>query len=121
VDPALMAEWFGLSHTLEAHPGGIFRVECSNRNFACGVYTEVIPYRRVAFTWGWEGPDRTLATLKPGTLLVEIELEPKNGGTLLTFRHSGLPEALKGMHSERWIYYLGRLQEVAGKRRAGAR
>jgi uncharacterized protein YndB with AHSA1/START domain len=112
-----MAEWFGLSHALEAHPGGIFRVECNNRNFACGVYTEVIPSRRVAFTWGWEGPDQDLAALKPGTSLVEIELEPKNGGTLLRFRHSGLTKALERMHAERWIYYLGRLQEVAGKRK----
>jgi len=116
VDPALMAEWFGFSHRLEAHRDGIFRVECSKGNFACGTYTEVLPYRRVAFTWGWEGPDQTLATLKPGTSLVEIELEPRNGGTLLSFRHSRLPEALEGMHSERWIFYLARLQEVAGKR-----
>lgn len=51
VDPLLMAEWFGISHTVEAHPGGVFRVEVSRGNVAHGVFTEVIPHRRVAFTW----------------------------------------------------------------------
>jgi uncharacterized protein YndB with AHSA1/START domain len=59
VDGALMAQWFGLSHTLEPRPGGLFRVECSNGNVALGQYTEVVPHRRVAFTWGWEPPNLT--------------------------------------------------------------
>src|SRR6516162_8794871 len=54
VNPSLMAEWFGISHVLEARPGGTFRVEVSQGNVAIGVFTEVTPYRRVAFTWGWE-------------------------------------------------------------------
>src|SRR5215471_9840403 len=54
VDPTLMADWIGLTHTLEPHPGGMFRVEVSEGNVARGVYTEVIPPRRVVFTWGWE-------------------------------------------------------------------
>jgi hypothetical protein len=45
VDPSLMAEWFGISHLLEARPGGTFRVEVSQGNVAIGVFTEVTPYR----------------------------------------------------------------------------
>jgi len=51
VDPALMAEWFGISHVLDVKVGGTFRVEVSRGNVAVGVFTEVVPYRRVAFTW----------------------------------------------------------------------
>jgi uncharacterized protein YndB with AHSA1/START domain len=54
VDPVQMARWISISHTVEAHPGGVFRVEVSRGNVASGVYTEVILHRRVAFTWGWE-------------------------------------------------------------------
>src|SRR6516225_8011281 len=106
VDPSLMAEWFGISHVLEARPGGTFRVEVSRGNVAIGVFTEVTPSRRVAFTWGWESPDAALASLRPGSSLVEIELEPQKGGTLLRLRHSGLPGGLEEMHGERWSYHL---------------
>jgi uncharacterized protein YndB with AHSA1/START domain len=121
VDPAQMAQWIGLSHALEPHPGGGFRIEVSSGHVARGVYTEVTPYRRVAFTWGWETQDPALAALKPGTSLVEFELEPKDGGTLVRFRHSGLPKDLEPMHRERWSFYLARLQAVAGAPGNGVR
>ena len=110
VEPAFMARWFGQQHTLDPRPGGIFRVEVSAGNFARGTYTEVIPYRRIAFTWGWEG--RT--DLPPGRSLVEIELVPKEGGTLLRLRHSGLPTTAEAPftredHGKRWAKYLARL------------
>jgi uncharacterized protein YndB with AHSA1/START domain len=110
---AMMAQWFGLSHALDATPGGIFRVEVSPGNIAVGVFTEVKPHRRVAFTWGWESADEALASLKPGTSLVEIELEAQNGGTIVRLRHSGLPERIDRMHGERWSYYLDQLDQAA--------
>lgn len=113
VDPLLMAEWFGISHTVEAHPGGVFRVEVSRGNVAHGVFTEVIAHRRVAFTWGWESGDPSLTSLSPGSSLVEIDLEPRNGGTLVRLRHSGLPGSLKRIHGERWSHHLARLEETA--------
>jgi uncharacterized protein YndB with AHSA1/START domain len=112
VDPALMAEWFGLTHTVEAHPGGVFCVEVSQGNVARGVYTEVIPHRRVAFSWGWQSGDPSLTALSPGSSLVEIDLEPRNGGTLVRLRHSGLPDSLGRIHGERWSHHLARLEEA---------
>ena len=112
VEPALMARWFGRQHTLDPRPGGIFRVEVSAGKFAHGTYTQVIPHRRVAFTWGWEGRD----DLPPGNSLVEIELVPREGGTLLRLRHSGLSETAEAPftpedHRKRWEKYLARLQQ----------
>ena len=112
VDPVLMAEWFGISHTVEAHPDGVFRVEVSRGNVARGVFTEVIPHRRVAFSWGWQSGDPSLTALSPGSSLVEIDLEPRNGGTLVRLRHSGLPDSLQRIHSERWSHHLARLEEA---------
>jgi uncharacterized protein YndB with AHSA1/START domain len=110
VDPALMAQWIGLFHNLDPRPGGVFEVEVSRGNVARGVYTEVTPFRRVAFTWGWETQDPTLSMLPPGASLVELELEPKDGGTLLRLRHSRLPGDTPSIHGERWSHYLGKLE-----------
>ena len=112
VEPAFMARWFGQQHNLDPRPAGIFRVEVNAGNFARGTYTEVIPHRRIAFTWGWEG--RT--DLPPGRSLVEIELVPKEGGTLLRLRHSGLPKTAEAPftpedHGRRWANYLVRLKQ----------
>jgi uncharacterized protein YndB with AHSA1/START domain len=52
IDPALMASWFGLKHSLEPRPGGVFDVQVGPDHRARGVFTEVVPNRRVAFTWG---------------------------------------------------------------------
>ena len=112
VDPAFMVQWFGRRHTLDPRPGGVFRVEVSAGAVACGTYTEVTPCRRVAFTWGWEGRD----DLPPGQSLVEIELEPKDGGVLIRLRHSGFSSSVRAPfmpedHGKRWSHYLARLQE----------
>jgi uncharacterized protein YndB with AHSA1/START domain len=98
---------------LDPRPGGVFQVEVSHRNIARGVYAEVTPYRRVAFTWDWDSLDPALAAMLPGASLVEIELEPTKGGTRLRLRHSRLREELSTIHRERWSVYLGRLADSA--------
>jgi uncharacterized protein YndB with AHSA1/START domain len=109
VNPALMAEWFGMRHVLEPRIGGTFQVEVSPGNIARGIFTEVVPGRRVAFTWGWESPDDALAAHKPGSSTVQIDLEPHERGTLLRLVHAGLPKDLERIHAERWGLYLDRL------------
>lgn len=52
VDGALMAQWFGLSHTLEPRPGGLFRVECGRGNVALGRYTGRSAWSPCRVTWG---------------------------------------------------------------------
>ena len=120
VDPTLMADWIGLTHTLEPHPGGMFRVEVSEGNVARGVYTEVIPPRRVVFTWGWESAPsgEPWAAVPAGSSVVEIDLEAKEAGTLLRLRHRRLPSSSSEMHGERWADYLSRLAAAAPGTRA---
>jgi uncharacterized protein YndB with AHSA1/START domain len=109
-DAQLMAHWLGSFQQLDPQPGGVFQVEVSPSNVARGEYTEVVPFRRVAFTWGWNSLRPDIAALRPGTSLVEIDLEPQDGGTRLRLRHSGLPDGLQAIHAERWSAYLGRLE-----------
>ena len=109
IDAQLMAHWLGSFQKLDPQPGGIFQVEVSPGNIARGEYTEVVPFRRVAFTWGWNSLRPDFAALRPGTSLVEIELEPQAGGTRLRLRHSRLPDELRPIHGERWSAYLNHL------------
>lgn len=111
-DPALMALWLGRGHALDPRPGGAFRVEVSDGNVASGVYTVVDPPRRIAFTWGWETQNFSEIHFPPSASLVEIELEPKDSGTLVRLRHRGLPDPMADMHRERWGRYLQRLRSA---------
>jgi len=113
VEPSLMARWIGLSHDLEPQPGGRFRIEVSSGNIASGRFVEVLPPRRVAFTWGWENQDGDLSLLPPGASLVEIDLKAKDSGTLLRLRHYRLPADLAARHGVRWSFYLANLQAKA--------
>jgi uncharacterized protein YndB with AHSA1/START domain len=105
----LMAEWFGALPTLDPKPGGVFRVDFNNGHVALCVFTEVKPHRRVVFTWGWESAEGALASMKPGSSTVEIELTAHAGGTHLRLRHTGIPEEFVPIHGEKWPSYLRRL------------
>jgi uncharacterized protein YndB with AHSA1/START domain len=109
-DPAEYVRWKGRIAELEPTRGGIFRVQFADANqIAAGRYVEVVPNRRVVFTWGWEGD----AMVPPGSSTVEIDLEPSGRGTRLRLVHRGLPEAGISQHAEGWDFFLGRLEDVA--------
>jgi uncharacterized protein YndB with AHSA1/START domain len=77
--------------------------------------------KELRFSWGWESRDPSFSALSPGSSLVEIDLEPRNGGTLVRLRHSGLPDSLERIHGERWSHHLVELEaavlESAAKRK----
>ena len=72
-----------------------------------GEFVEVVPNRRLVFTWGWEGDAPPVA---PGASTVVIELEPDETGTLLRLTHGDLvsPEIAEH-HRQGWERYLDRL------------
>ncbi len=109
-DPERLIRWMGVSAELDPRPGGIFLVDVNPGWIARGEFKEVVPVSRLAYTWGWDGNNHYVA---PGSSLIEIDLLPNNGNTLVRFTHSGLPaEAVPG-HSEGWTHYLGRLMIAA--------
>lgn len=109
-DPIQYVRWKGKLAELEPRPGGNFRVEfASTKDIAAGKYVEIVPNRRVVFTWGWEGNDH----VPPGASTVEIDLAPEGSGTRLRLVHRGLPEDAVPTHVEGWDYFLPRLIDVA--------
>ncbi len=76
---------------------------------ARGQFVELVPDRRVVFTWGWvDQPD-----LPPGSSTVEIEITADGSGTLVTLTHRDLPDEETDLHEIGWKHYLPRLASVA--------
>jgi uncharacterized protein YndB with AHSA1/START domain len=112
-DPVQYVRWKGKLAELEPRPGGKYRIEFpSTKDIASGKYVEVIPNRRVVFTWGWEGND----AVPPGSSTVEIDLTPVGTGTRLRLVHRGLPQDAIASHTEGWDYFLPRLEDVGAGR-----
>jgi uncharacterized protein YndB with AHSA1/START domain len=103
--------WQGVEATIELRPGGLLRINVSGDGFASGRILEVIPERRLVFTWGWESGQPPVPL---GSSTVEIELAPEGAGTRLRLRHSGLPPEFVELHRQGWDLYVSRLAAVAG-------
>jgi uncharacterized protein YndB with AHSA1/START domain len=102
--------WQGTSATIEARPGGMFRMIMPDGQTASGQFLEVVPNQRLVFTWGWEGLDHPVP---PGSSTVEIDLLPEAEGTRLRLTHRGLAQPFIDPHRQGWLGYLARLAAVA--------
>src|SRR5499426_4542762 len=96
-DPVHMKIWFAELVEADPRPGGVFRISGPPGVAIEGTYLEVVPNRKVVFTWGGvEG-------LRPGQSTVEFLLEPDGAGTLLRLRHYGLPPSAYEPHDVGWL------------------
>lgn len=103
------ARWQGEEATVEASSGGIFRLVMGTGQVARGEFVEVVPNRKVVFTWGWvDRPE-----LPPGSTVVEIVLEPTEDGTTIRLTHRDLPGDEAPMHALGWEHYVGRLVQAS--------
>ena len=110
-----MKEWYcpegGTVAEAESDPtvGGRYKVAMKmpdGVHVAYGVYREIDPPRRIAFTWQWEGGDGP----KEGETLVTIELRPKGEATELVLTHEGFATAdARDGHEQGWASALGKL------------
>jgi uncharacterized protein YndB with AHSA1/START domain len=114
-DPAKWTAWQGTDAELDLRPGGIWRVNVTGDGFASGRVVEVVPNRRVVFTWGWE----TGSSVRPGSSTVSIDLLPDGDGTTIRLTHSGLPSDQIEIHRAGWEHYASRLAAVAEGRDPG--
>lgn len=108
-DPQKIVRWKGVDATVEASPGGVYRVNVTGVKHAVGEYLEVDAPNRVVFTWGWEGDEQ----LPPGSSTVTIELISDGDGTIVRLTHSGLPEGADAAQLQGWEHFLPRLAIVA--------
>lgn len=116
-EPKLMMRWWGvdagltLSAAADVRPGGrfsvVFRLLNGDEYNPTGVYQEVIPERKLVFTWEAPGmPERTS--------LVTFLLVALDGGTELTLIHEQLPEEVRKGHEGGWKGFLDKLQRFLG-------
>jgi uncharacterized protein YndB with AHSA1/START domain len=70
-----------------------------------GVYREVVPNRRLVFSWAWHStPERES--------LVSISLQPDGDGTLLTVHHEQFfDQAARDGHERGWTGTLDKLEK----------
>jgi uncharacterized protein YndB with AHSA1/START domain len=91
-DAVQMRSWLAPLVDANPRPGGVFRATDHCGLSIEGTYLEVVPNRKVVFTWGGtEG-------LAPGQSTVEFMLEPVGAGTLLRLRHYQLPGPAVEVH-----------------------
>lgn len=112
-EPELYVRWQGVKAELDPRPGGVYRVWMDADTVASGTFVEVDPARRVVFTWGWEGNQG----VPPGSTTVELTLEPDGDGTVLSLRHTGLPDGeAAAMHEEGWRHFTAQLALTISER-----
>jgi uncharacterized protein YndB with AHSA1/START domain len=109
-DSVRWTAWQGVGGEIDARAGGALRVIMPDAAAASGHFIEVVPPRRIVFTWGWEGNG---IPVPPGSSIVTIELEPADGGTMVRLTHSGLQPVVRELHRSGWERYLGRLARRA--------
>ena len=108
--------WMAATAEIEARVGGSIRWTHANGDSCSGHFVELVPARRIVFTYGWERAD---VQVPPGSTTVEITLEPQGDRTRLRLVHRGLAGPMAEAHAGGWDNYLGRLAGVAEGRDPG--
>lgn len=115
--PEQMTLWWGVTANprrpiaeTDLRVGGRFRVQFWGDNdvhhSVSGIYREVVPNRKLSFSWAWQStPERES--------LVTIDLNPVNDGTMLTLTHEQFfNEQARDDHGRGWNAALDRLEAL---------
>ncbi len=115
-DPRQIVKWFGPDSgavtraETDVRTGGrylvIFHTEDGEEHHVSGAYREVVPNRKLVFTWAWRStPERES--------LVTIEIRPDGDGTSLTLTHEQFfDEAARDRHAYGWTGSLDKLERL---------
>ena len=107
--PEAILRWMGDYAVLDPVPGGQFTLDINGVPVR-GRYLAVERPHRLLISWGHAGSDR----LPPGASTLEVLLTPRDGGTIVTVTHSGLPGPESDQHRAGWAHFLERLVCAAG-------
>ena len=108
INPEVMPKWFGPEgvhvpeFSMDVREGGKWNAVMENgdgeRYYVSGVYTEITPHDRLAFTWAWSedgvrGPESH----------VSLTFGDVDGGTVMTVEHTNLDsKESRTNHQEGW-------------------
>jgi uncharacterized protein YndB with AHSA1/START domain len=117
-DPEKIVRWFGPAETvagsvrarMDVRVGGRFEIGFSTaggeQHRVGGVYREVVPERRLVFSWAWH-------TTPERESLVTVSLSADGNGTLLTLYHEQfVDEKARDGHERGWTGTLDRLEKL---------
>jgi uncharacterized protein YndB with AHSA1/START domain len=104
-----LVRWVGPAATADPTPGGAVRWTHPNGATVMGRFVELVPHRRLVFTYGWEDD---LMGVPPESTTVEIDLAEHEGVTTLRLVHHGLPPEVAADHQRGWAYFLGILRDT---------
>lgn len=114
-DASQIAHWYGPGEEFrievlewDCRVGGSYRVAMHHKDgetHTCfGVFRDIEPERRIAYTWAWEGQP-------PMDTIVTFALEADGEQTRLEFTHTGFPtEDAREQHRMGWT---GSLEQLA--------
>ena len=90
--------------------GGRFRVQFwsqnGEHNSASGTYKEIVPNRKLVFSWAWQSTPERVSQ-------VTIGLKPDGDGTMLTLTHEQFAdERARDNHRGGWTAALDNLEKV---------
>lgn len=118
-DPAALKAWMAPTnrHSVElaeadVRVGGRYRLVMKapdgELHDVSGVYREVVPNRKLVYTWAWR-------TTPERESLVTLQLRAVAGGTELTLTHEAFfDEAARDRHQEGWSGCLAQLERFVG-------
>ena len=111
-DGAIMQQWMGpgdvqcLCAECDARVGGAYRIHMRSdegEHIAVGEYLEVIPNKRLVFTWSWETNDVK-------NTRITVTLIPEGKGTRVELLHEKLPDQnTADHHTQGWTACLEKL------------
>jgi uncharacterized protein YndB with AHSA1/START domain len=106
----LAAWWWpqlaGTTYDVDAREGGRFRIQSPAIGATVsGVYTEVDPPRRLAFTWVWQDDGEP----ESGEDTVVVTFEPDGDGTTVTVAHTSSEHVPDGGAEQGWNDVMDRL------------
>jgi uncharacterized protein YndB with AHSA1/START domain len=117
-DPATLAKWWGPEgfttpeYRMDIRPGGQYRttmVGPAGESHTCsGLYLEVVPAKRLVFTWAWEENGK-----RGHETEVTVTFEPAAGGTKMRFVQAVFDSVeQRDNHSQGWTSSFNDLARV---------
>ena len=115
-EPTHLTQWFGPEGgvveraDLNVRPGGrytiVFHTKDGEQHHVSGVYKEVVPNEKLAFTWAWRStPERES--------FVTVLIKPEGSGCILTLIHERFYDAAaRDRHQFGWTGSLNKLEKL---------
>jgi uncharacterized protein YndB with AHSA1/START domain len=117
-DPSQLRQWWGpesvrtRKFAADVRVGGKYHWDLINQEdeemSVFGEYRELVPEKKIAFTWKWDDDD----VWENRNSIVTIELSDRDGGTELILNHEQLPsEESRDRHNQGWNSVFDQLEK----------